>query len=89
MSAQEALDWGFVNYLYKPEEVQSKVWDKITEVSQLPTTSLYLSKKLLKGVLQDELLSVNRAELNSLTEIWTAAALKSSDKSGRSKLWTV
>lgn len=86
MSAQEALDWGFVNYLYKPEEVQSKVWDKITEVSQLPTTSLYLSKKLLKGVLQDELLSVNRAELNSLTEIWTAAALKSSDKSGRSKL---
>lgn len=80
MSAKEALDWGFVNYLYKPEEIQSKVWDKIKEVSKLPTNSVSLSKKLLRGALQDELLSANKAEIHSLTEIW-AAALKEPNKS--------
>lgn len=84
MSAKEALDCGFVNYLYKPEEIQSKVWDKIIEVSQLPPHSVSLSKKFLKGVWQDELLKTNKAEMDGLTEIWSARLKES--KSGTSKL---
>ncbi|KAG6455383.1 enoyl-CoA delta isomerase 2 [Manduca sexta] len=72
MTAKEALDCGFVNYLYKPEEIQSKVWDKITEVSKLSSTSLFATKNLIRGVIQSKLLNANKREMEELDKIWQA-----------------
>lgn len=71
MSAKEALDCGFINYIYKPEDLQSKVWNKIVEVSKLPRTSVLATKKLLRGNIQTDLLKANEAEMEELSAIWT------------------
>ncbi|XP_075979248.1 dodecenoyl-CoA delta-isomerase [Anticarsia gemmatalis] len=71
MSAKEALDCGFVNYLYKPEDLQSKVWDKIVEVSKLPKHSVTATKKLLRDTVRSELLETNDKEMEELHTIWT------------------
>ncbi|KAJ2944393.1 hypothetical protein O0L34_g18403 [Tuta absoluta] len=92
MSAQEALDCGFVNYLYKPEEIQSKVWDKIIEVSQLPTESVINTRNLIKRNHMDDLLKANEMEIEELQKIWTSGTyLKnlqqfSKKKTNKSKL---
>lgn len=72
MSAKEAFQCGFVNYLYKPQELQSKVWNKIIEVSKLPTNSLTATKKLIRGQIQDQLLKTNEKEMNELNNIWSS-----------------
>ncbi|XP_011564063.2 enoyl-CoA delta isomerase 3, peroxisomal [Plutella xylostella] len=69
MSAQEALECGFVNYLFKPEELQSKVWDKIVEVSKLPKHSIKATKSLIRNNCKD-LLQVNDKELQALQNVW-------------------
>lgn len=84
MSAKEALECGFVNYLFKPDELQT-VWDRITEVSKLPKHSIAASKRLLRSNVKD-LLLVNEKELEELDRIWNlgqsidtfASALKKS-----------
>ncbi|KAI5645378.1 enoyl-CoA hydratase/isomerase domain-containing protein [Phthorimaea operculella] len=92
MSAQEALECGFVNYLYKPEEIQSKVWDKIIEVSQLPTESVNITRSLIKRNLTDDLLKRNEMEIDELHKIWTSGTYLnnlqqfSDKKSNKSKL---
>lgn len=79
MSAREALDCGFVNYVYKPEELQSKVWDKILEVSKLPLVSVSLTKKMLRSSLQDQLLMANDKEIEALHKVWNVG-LKTQSK---------
>lgn len=74
MSAKEALDCGFVNYIYKPHELQSKVWDKIIEVSKLPQYSLSATKKLIREEFQDHLLKINEKEINELNNIWSSGS---------------
>ncbi|XP_004931504.1 enoyl-CoA delta isomerase 2, mitochondrial [Bombyx mandarina] len=70
MSAKEALDCGFINYIYKTEELQSKVWDKIVEVSKTPQHSLTITKKLLRNSYHNDLLSANAKEIEELNKIW-------------------
>lgn len=70
MSANEALQYGFVNYVYKPDEVQSKVWDKIKEVSNLPPHCVQVTKNLIRITMQDELLRANEQEIEALEKIW-------------------
>lgn len=72
MSAEEALNCGFVNYIYKPEEIQSKVWDKILEVSKLSLHSLSTTKKLMRKVIQDDLVKANERETEELNKIWSS-----------------
>lgn len=72
MSAKEALECGFVNYLYKPEELQTKVWNKIVEVSKLPQGSLTACKQLIRHHIKDDLLKVNKKELDELEKVWTS-----------------
>lgn len=78
MSAKEALECGFVNYLYKPEELQSKVWDKIEEVSQLPQRSITASKNLLRRTFQNDLKIANELELEALHRVWASEAYQTS-----------
>uniref|UniRef100_A0A2A4JUA4 Enoyl-CoA hydratase n=1 Tax=Heliothis virescens TaxID=7102 RepID=A0A2A4JUA4_HELVI len=70
LSAAEALEYGFVNCIYKPEEVQSKVWDKIVEVSKFPKHCITVTKKLLRDSVREELLKVNDKEIQELNTIW-------------------
>ncbi|KAH9632464.1 hypothetical protein HF086_014548 [Spodoptera exigua] len=70
MPAKEALEYGFINYVYKPEELQSKVWDKITEVSMLPSYTVTATKKLLRDRVREELLQANEKEMEQLNIIW-------------------
>ncbi|XP_022835969.1 enoyl-CoA delta isomerase 2, mitochondrial-like [Spodoptera litura] len=70
MPAKEALEYGFINYIYKPEELQSKVWDKIAEVSKLPKYSVTATKKLLRDTVREELLQANEKEMEELNIIW-------------------
>lgn len=72
MTAKEALECGFVNYLYKPEELQTKVWDKIMEVSKLPKMSLTNTKILIRSHIMDDLLKTNEKEIKELEKIWTS-----------------
>lgn len=70
MSANEAQQYGLVNYVYKPDEVQSKVWDKIKEVSMLPPYCVQATKTLIRFTMQNELLRVNEKEIEALEQIW-------------------
>lgn len=89
MSAKEALECGFVNDLYKPEEIQSKVWDKIVEISKLSQDSITKSKKLMRRTIQDELLRTNEIEieeLNNLRKSNDAENIASNFQAQKSKL---
>lgn len=70
MPASEALQYGFVNYVYKPDEVQREVWDRIEEVSKLPAHCVQTTKTLMRSAIQDELLKVNEKEIEALEQIW-------------------
>lgn len=72
MTAKEALDCGFINYLYKPEELQSRVWEKIIEVSKLPRSSLTACKQLVRTHIKDDLIKVNNREIEELEKVWTS-----------------
>lgn len=71
MPATEALKYGFVNYIYKPEELKSKVWNKIVEVSELPNHCVTATKKLLRDAVRGELLKANDKEIDELNAIWS------------------
>lgn len=70
MSAKEALDCGFVNYIYKADDIQSEVWNKIDEVSKLPQQSVLVTKRLLRNSVRTELLKTNVEEMKELNAIW-------------------
>lgn len=76
MSASEALQYGFVNYVYKPDEVQMQVWDKIEEVSKLPPHCVQGTKSLFRSTMQDELLRTNEKEIEALEQDWKSVAVK-------------
>lgn len=74
MSAKEALQCGFINDIYKPEELQSKVWNKILEVSKLPIHSTSTTKKLMRNIVKNDLLKANEQEMEELNKIWSTGA---------------
>ncbi|KPI97350.1 Enoyl-CoA delta isomerase 2, mitochondrial [Papilio xuthus] len=63
MTAKEALEYGFINRMYKPEELETKAWDKINEISKLPADSILATKNLLRRVYYDDLLKTNDVEI--------------------------
>lgn len=69
MTAKEALQCGFINDLYKPEEIQNKVWDRIVEVTKLKNQALIECKKLLRSHSKDQLLKINEIELKIVQEM--------------------
>lgn len=69
LTANEALEWGFVSELYGPEE-GSAVWDKIYCIAQLPTKSLIYSKRLLRSQDHAALTVANQKECEQLMERW-------------------
>lgn len=81
MSAKEALQYGFVNCVYKPDEVQTKVWDKIKEVSMLPPHCVQVTKNLIRFTMQDELLKTNEKEIVALEQIWKSGMTDNANKS--------
>lgn len=81
MSANEALQHGFVNDVYKPDEVQSKVWDKIKEVSKLPPHCVQVTKTLIRNNVQDELLRANEKEIEALEQIWKSGMKENAHES--------
>ncbi|CAH0398769.1 unnamed protein product [Chilo suppressalis] len=66
MPAEEALKCGLINGVFKEEELQQKVWDRIKNVTNLRFESLIESKKLLRGPIRDKLLEINDIELRSV-----------------------
>lgn len=74
MSAEEALKCGFINYIYKPDDLQLEVWNKIEEVSKLPRHSVVVTKKLMRDSVRAELLKANDVELKALNAIWESGS---------------
>ncbi|KPJ07194.1 Enoyl-CoA delta isomerase 2, mitochondrial [Papilio machaon] len=68
MSAKEALECGFINRVYKPEELERRAWDNINEISKLPANSILATKNLLRRVYYDDLLKTNDVEIAVLTK---------------------
>ncbi|KAJ0178264.1 hypothetical protein K1T71_006087 [Dendrolimus kikuchii] len=71
MSAKEALECGLINCIYKPEELQTNVWNRILEVSKLPIHSISTTKKLIRKAVKDDLLQAYEREMEELNKIWT------------------
>ncbi|XP_052741845.1 enoyl-CoA delta isomerase 3, peroxisomal [Bicyclus anynana] len=69
MPAKEAAECGLVSYLYKPEELQNKVWDKITEISELAEHSVLMTKSLMRRTYTEDLLRTNSIEIEELKKI--------------------
>lgn len=69
MTAKEALECGFINRVYKPEELEKKAWEKIEEISKLPAHSVLATKNLLRRVYYEDLLKTNEIELEVLKNI--------------------
>jgi 2-(1,2-epoxy-1,2-dihydrophenyl)acetyl-CoA isomerase len=51
-SAQEALEMGYVNAVYEPEELMPRVREFATQIARGPATAVQLSKKLVYRSLQ-------------------------------------
>lgn len=48
LTAQEALQLNFVSEVVKPQELDTKIWPKIMEITRLPIGSLFAGKALLR-----------------------------------------
>lgn len=66
MSAKEALEVGFINRVYKHDELEAKSWEKINEILKLPASSILATKNLLRRVYYDDLLKTNDIEIEVL-----------------------
>ncbi|OWR53881.1 enoyl-CoA delta isomerase 2 [Danaus plexippus] len=69
MPAIEALEYGFINKVYKLEELQKKSWETIRTILNLPQPSVLYTKKLLKTASVEELLRTNEIELSVLRKL--------------------
>ncbi|XP_059053956.1 enoyl-CoA delta isomerase 2-like isoform X2 [Achroia grisella] len=76
LSAKEALECGFINYVYKHDEFQIKAWDKIKEITELPTIPMFATKKLIRHQIQEQLLKINDKELQKIIQIKTNRLMK-------------
>ncbi|XP_053607037.1 enoyl-CoA delta isomerase 3, peroxisomal [Plodia interpunctella] len=75
MDAKEALECGFVNSIYGPEELQEKVWNTINKVSELSPHLISSSKKLIRYNIQEQLLEINDIELEEIIRIRSGGKL--------------
>ena len=69
MPAKEAFECGFVNNVYKPEDLQQKAWERITEILSQSQNSMLTTKRLLRRIYLDDLIRTNKIELQELKRI--------------------
>uniref|UniRef100_T1PA59 Enoyl-CoA hydratase/isomerase n=1 Tax=Musca domestica TaxID=7370 RepID=T1PA59_MUSDO len=66
MSAEEALAFNFASRVYKPSEVDTVIWPKLREYSELPAESLQISKRLMRSPEKEHLVKAIDAECEEL-----------------------
>ncbi|KAM3966337.1 dodecenoyl-CoA delta-isomerase [Aphomia sociella] len=75
LSAKEALECGFVNCVYKDEELHNKAWEKINEIAEMSLTSILITKRLMKDQIREHLLITNNKEAAELKKLRTTAPI--------------
>lgn len=68
LTAQEALKFNFVSRVYSDSNVDSVVWPKLREYSQLPPNSMQTSKKLIRSQEKTHLLKAINDEGDELNK---------------------
>ncbi|EDW92763.1 enoyl-CoA delta isomerase 2 [Drosophila yakuba] len=68
LSAQEAYQFNFVSRIFKASELESLIWPKLREYSELPTNSLLQGKRLIKEGFVENLIQANEAECKQLLQ---------------------
>lgn len=76
LNAKEALECGLVNNIYEHDEFQSKAWDKIKEIIEIPTMPIVATKKLIRDQIKEQLLKINDKELEEIIRIRTNKVMK-------------
>lgn len=66
LSAAEALQFGLISKVYKRSELDTLLWPKLVEFSQLPRESLCTTKRLMSKFQVDKLEKVCDIELQEL-----------------------
>lgn len=72
MSSLEALKTGFVSEIFKSSELESKIWPRLENYSQLSQSSMMETKALIKRNELEILNRVNKEEGAALTARWTS-----------------
>jgi len=68
LSAQEAYQFNFVSRIFKASELESVIWPKLRQYSELPTNSLLQGKRLVKDGFLENLIKANEAECKQLLQ---------------------
>ncbi|XP_016987248.2 enoyl-CoA delta isomerase 2-like [Drosophila rhopaloa] len=66
LSAQEAYQFNFVSRVFKTSELDSVIWPKLRQYSELPTNSLLQGKRLIKEGFLKNILEDNEAGFKQL-----------------------
>ncbi|XP_053956657.1 enoyl-CoA delta isomerase 3, peroxisomal-like isoform X2 [Anastrepha ludens] len=91
ITAQEAYHYNFVSKVYEPTELDSIIWPKIQEFSELPPDSLRISKSLVRMHERDALYRAMIAENDELyqrffTEEFANTLIAFASRKNKSKL---
>ncbi|XP_016994150.2 enoyl-CoA delta isomerase 2 [Drosophila takahashii] len=68
LSAQEAYQFNFVSRIFKASELDSVIWPKLRQYSELPTNSLLQGKRLIKEGFVENLIKANESECKQLLQ---------------------
>jgi len=68
LSAQEAYQFNFVSRIFKTSELDSVVWPKLRQYSELPANSLLQGKRLIKEGFVENLIRANESECKQLLQ---------------------
>lgn len=69
LTAQEALDFKFVAFVYK--DVQD-IWKKLNQISELPLGSIIANKKLTRKFEIENLIEINDCEMEEMGQIFNS-----------------
>jgi len=70
ITAVEACQLGFVTEIFPDATLQSEIWPRLKEISELPVKSMIYGKELTRQFDRDLLHRVNKAECDRLLERW-------------------
>lgn len=74
MSVQEALQYKFVSEIFHGnQELETKIWPKVIELSKLPSGSLAAGKKVIRDADRLQLLQALKLECDVLYERWQSS----------------
>ncbi|XP_061388170.1 enoyl-CoA delta isomerase 2-like [Musca vetustissima] len=66
LTAEEAYQYKFASRIYKPSEVDTVIWPKLREYSELPPESLQISKRLMRTQEKENLIKAIDTECDEL-----------------------